>query len=112
MREKHSVWVDGSCTWHRALILGTVFALTISLATRYGTVRREAGSSKIATSQSLDSKRQHLLNDGLHWAAPAATLVWFESAEVSSALWPAAPPTTRPYAEDLLYSRPPPPYPA
>ena len=108
MREKHFVRVDGSGSWHRALVLGTVLALTISLATRYSTVRREAGTTKIAISQSLDAKRQHLLNDGLHWTAPAATFVLFEPAEVSSALMPVAPPTTRLYAEDLLYSRPPP----
>ena len=108
MREKHSVWVYGSGSWQRALILGTVLALTVSLATRYSTVRGEAGTTKNASSQSLDSKRQHLLNDGLHWTAPAATFVLFEPAEVSSAVWPVALPTARPYAEDLLYSRPPP----
>jgi hypothetical protein len=92
----------------RALILGAVLSLTISVATRFSTVAQEGTPAKIVTSQSLDAQRQHLLNNGLHWCAPAATFVLFEPAGVSLEVLPAGPPIIRPYPEDLLYSRPPP----
>ena len=94
--------------WRRTLILSAILALTISVATRYSTVTQEGTPTKIVTSQSLDAKRQHLLNNGLHWCAPAAKFVLFEPARVSREVLPAVPPITRPYSEDLLFSRPPP----
>jgi len=94
--------------WRIALILGAVLSLAVSVATRYGTVVQQEAAAKIVTSQSLDAKRQHLLNDGLHWLAPAATFVLFEPSGVAVAALPAVPPVTQLYSEDLLYSRPPP----
>jgi len=102
MRERRRI-----SAWRGALILGAVLSLAVSVATRYSTVVQQA-AAKIVTSQSLDAKRQHLLNDGLHWSAPAATFVLFEPGGVSAAALPAVPPVTRLYSEDLLYSRPPP----
>jgi hypothetical protein len=92
----------------RALILCAVLSLTISVVTRFSTVAQEGTPTKIVTSQSLDAQRQHLLNNGLHWCAPAATFVLFEPAGVSLEVLPAGPPIIRPYSEDLQYSRPPP----
>jgi len=94
--------------WRRALVLGDVLSLTISVATRYSTVVRRETATKILTSQSLDAKRQHLLKDGLHWVAPAATFVLFEPTQVRVAGIPAATPAPQLYATDFLYSRPPP----
>ena len=95
--------------WHRTLILGAVVSLSVSVATRYCTVVRYAAqATKIAQSHSLEAKRQHLLNDGLHWSAPAAAFVLFEPTRVSSAALPAVPPITRLYSENCLYNRPPP----
>jgi len=65
-------------------------------------------AAKILTSQSLDAKRQHLLKDGPHWSAPAATLVLFEPTQVLVAGLPAVPLGPQLYATDFLYSRPPP----
>jgi hypothetical protein len=92
-----------------ALILGAVLSLAISLATRYSTVvRNTAPATTTVRSLHLDAERQRLLNDGLHWSAPATTFVLFEPSGVSAAVSPAVPPAIRPYSEDLLYSRPPP----
>jgi len=96
--------------WLRALILGAVLSLAINVATRYNAITpQEAGATKSATPQSLDGKRQHLSNDGLHWSAPAATFVLFQPARVSVAVLPSIPPVTRIYSEESLYDRPPPP---
>ena len=96
------------CFWRRALVLGAVLALAISVATRYSTVVRHEAATKILTSQSLDAKRQHLLKDGLYWSAPAATFVLFEPTRVHIAILPSVPLGPRLYATDFLYSRPPP----
>jgi hypothetical protein len=92
----------------RALVLGAVLSLTISVATRYNTVVPQKTATNILTSQSLDAKRQHLLKDGLHWSAPAATFVLFEPTQVLVAGLPAVPLGPQLYATDFLYSRPPP----
>jgi hypothetical protein len=94
--------------WRRALVLSAVLSLAISVATRYSTVVPQKTSTKILTSQSLDAKRQHLLKDGPHWSAPAATLVLFEPTQVFVAGLPAVPLGPQLYATDFLYSRPPP----
>jgi hypothetical protein len=101
-------YVSQHSFWRRALVLGAVLSLAISVATRYSTVVRHETATNILTSQSLDAKRQHLLKDGLHWSAPAATFVLFEPAGVHVAALPAAPPGPRLYATHFLYSRPPP----
>ncbi len=94
--------------WPRALVLGAVLSLAISVATRYSTVVRHETATNILTSQSLDAKRQHLLKDGLHWSAPPATFVLFEPSGVHVSALPAVPPGPPLYATDFLYSRPPP----
>lgn len=92
-----------------AVILVAVFSLAVSVATRYSTaVGQEAQATKIIRSQSLDAKRQHLLNDGLHWSAPAVTFVLFAPARVSARALPAVPSIARLFLEDCLYKRPPP----
>src|SRR5580704_1599864 len=94
--------------WRRALVLGAILSLAISVATRYSTVVPQKTATNILTSQSLDAKRQHLLKDGLHWSAPAATFVLFEPSGVHVSALPAVPPGPPLYATDFLYSRPPP----
>jgi hypothetical protein len=94
--------------WRRALVLGAVLSLAISVATRYSAVGPQRTATKILTSQSLDAKRQHLLKNGLHWSAPAATFVLFEPTQVLVAGLPAVPLEPQLYATDFLYSRPPP----
>ena len=124
MREEHSVCFDrwklharqpggrfpGRIShWRSALILLAVLSLTVSVATRYCYVTgSEIQALRAVKSNALDGKRQHLLNDGLHWAAPAATFVFFEPAEVSAALPRDIPPLVRLYSENCLYDRPPP----
>jgi hypothetical protein len=92
----------------RALVLGAVLSLAISVATRYSTVVRHETAAKILTSQSRDAKRQHLLKNGLHWSAPAATFVLFEPTQSLVAGLPAVPLGPQLYATDSLYCRPPP----
>jgi hypothetical protein len=95
--------------WIRTLILGAVLSLAINVATRYTTIApQERSKTKSTTSQSLDGKRQHLLNDGLHWSAPAAKFILFEPAGISAATLPAVPSITGCYSEECLYDRPPP----
>ena len=102
-------WVCKRSLWRSALILGAVLSLAISVATRYSTVvRHEAGTTRIVASRSLDAKRQHLLKDGLHWSAPAATFVLFEPTGIPDAVLPTVPPIARLYSQSLLFSRPPP----
>jgi len=94
--------------WHHALILGTVLSFTINVATRYCNITgAETQALKAAKMHSLDVQRQPLLNDGLHWSAPAA-FVLFKPTRVFAALLPAVPSIIRPYSEDCRYSRPPP----
>ena len=94
--------------WHNALILGAVLSLTIHVASRYCYVTgAETQTLNAAKAHSPDAKRQHLLNDGLHWSAPAA-FVLFKPTGVFAALLPAVPSITRLYSEDCRYSRPPP----
>jgi len=96
-------------SWHHALILGAVLSLTINVATRYcNVIGAGTQALKAAKAHSPDAKRQHLLNDSLHWSAPAAAFVLFEPTRVSSAVLPAIPLVTRLYPEDCLYNRPPP----
>ncbi len=96
-------------SWQIVLILGAVFSLTVSVATRYCTfVQCEPNAATTATSHALDAKRQHLLNDGLHWAAPVATFVLFKPTQVSSALPRDIPPVARLYCRECLCGRPPP----
>lgn len=95
----------------RTAILGVAFSLTISLATRYSTVVRDEGRpTKTVMSRSLDAKRQHLLNDGLQWSAPAAKFVLFEPARLSAIVLVPTPSVSRCYSEECLYDRPPPHY--
>jgi len=95
--------------WLIALILGAVLSLAINVATRYTTITpQEASRTKSATAHSLDVQRQHLLNDGLHWSAPAEKFVLLEPARLSNAVLLSVPPVTRVYSEESLYDRPPP----
>jgi len=109
MKERHSVRPRRSGFWGRAVILSAVLSLTINLATRYSTIVRDEGRpTKTVTSRSLDAKRQHLLNDGLHWSAPTAKFVLFEPARLSAAALPFVHSVTGRYSEECLYDRPPP----
>jgi hypothetical protein len=102
-------WVCQKSFWLRGLILGAILSLALNVATRYSTItRQEAGTTKSATSQSLDGQRQNLLNDGLQWSAPAAKFVLFEPARLSVAVLSSIPPVARVYSEVSLYDRPPP----
>ncbi len=105
VRDDSARWVG---IWRRTLILAAVLSLAINVATRYTTVVQRSAAAKIAGPHSVDAKRQHLLNDGLHWSAPAATFVLFQPAGASAAALPPVPPVTRLDSEDFLYSRPPP----
>jgi hypothetical protein len=104
VRDDGARWVS---IWRRTLILAAVLSLAINVATRYTTVV-PSSAAKIVSPQSVDAKRQHLLNDGLHWSAPAATFVLFQPAGASAAALPPVPPVTRLDSEDFLFSRPPP----
>jgi hypothetical protein len=109
MKERHSVHVRGSDFWRRTLILAAVLSLTIHVATRYGMVTpQQAQGTKSATSQSLDAKRQHLLNDGFHWSAPAAKFVLLEPPRLSAAVLPFVAFVTELRSEECIYVRPPP----
>jgi hypothetical protein len=97
------------CFWLRALILGAVLSLAINVATRYSTITpQEACRAKSTTSKSLDGQRQRLLNDSLHWSAPAAKFVLFVPARLSVAVLPSIFPVTGIHSEESLYDRPPP----
>jgi hypothetical protein len=94
--------------WRRALILAGVLSLTINVATRYTAVVQHSAAAKIVSPHSVDAKRQHLLNNGLHWSAPAATFVLLQPAGALTSALPSVPRVTRLDSEDFLYSRPPP----
>lgn len=98
-------WVS---IWRKTLIFTAVLSLAINVATRYTTVVQQKAAAKIVSPDSVDAKRQHLLNDGLHWSAPAATFVLFQPAGASTAGLPPVPRVARLDSEDFLYSRPPP----
>ena len=101
--------VPGTSFWRKALILGAALSLAISLITRYSTVQLpEAHATKTAASQSLDAQRQHLLNDGANWSAPAATFVLLEAQGAFARVPSSIPRTVRLYSENCLYNRPPP----
>ena len=108
----NSPWVKykcRNCGCRAAVILLAVLSLTVSVATRYcALVRYDAHAPQFATSHSPDAKRQHLLNDGLHWSAPAAAFVFFEPTGAFSGFLPEIPPMARFYLENCLYDRPPP----
>ena len=98
-----------NCGCGGAVILLAVLSLTVSVATRYcALVRYDAHAPQFATSHSPDGKRQHLLNDGLHWSAPAAAHVFFEPTRLFSGGLPAIPSITRPCLDNCLCTRPPP----
>lgn len=98
-----------NCICRSGLILLAVLSLTVSVATRYcALVRYDAHVPQFATSHSPDAKRQHLLNDGLHWSAPAAAFVLFEPTRAVSGFLPEIPPRAGFYLENCLYDRPPP----
>jgi hypothetical protein len=95
--------------WRRTLILLAVVSLSISVATRYcAVVQSSLEATTLVKACPIDGKRQHLLNDGLHWSAPIATFVLLEPARASGAVLAVVPLFTRLYVEDSLYSRPPP----
>jgi hypothetical protein len=94
--------------WRSTLVLGAILSLTISVATRFSTTAPSKTSTKVVRSESPNSERQRLLNDGLLWCAPAMTSALFEPAGVSLEILPAVPAITRSHFEDLLFSRPPP----
>jgi len=95
--------------WRRTLIMVAVVSLSISVATRYcAVVQFSSRAATVAKACPPEGKRQHLLNDGLHWSAPVETFVLFEPAGVSGAVLLTEPLLTRPYSQDSLYSRPPP----
>ncbi len=97
------------CPRRVAVTLVTVLSLAVSVATRYcPVVRDETHATNRVTPQSLDAKRQHLLNDGFHWFAPAATFGLRQPAWTAVALLPAVAPHIRLYPEDGLRNRPPP----
>jgi hypothetical protein len=92
-----------------ALILLAVLSLTVSVATRYcALVRYDAHAPQFATSHSPEAKRQHLLNDGLHWSAPAVAFVLLEPPRAFSGALPAIPSITRPCSDNVHCTRPPP----
>ena len=95
--------------WHRALVLAAVLALAINVASRYCRVTGgEHQATKSAKSHSPDSERQRLLNNGLHWSAPAITSFLFEPWRVSLRVLPDIPPIIRFYSVDCLPTRAPP----
>lgn len=95
--------------WHSLLVHAAVLSLTVGVATRYCSIEQPGEhATTIVKSHSFDAKRQHLLNDGLHWSAPAAAFILFKPARVISAVLPAIFPIIRLHSEDCLYSRPPP----
>ncbi len=96
-------------SWRAALILFAVLSLATNVATRYCYASgNDSQTLKAAKSGPLDGKRQHLLNDGLHWSAPVPTFSLFEPAKVSIVVLPATSPVARFHSEDCLYNRPPP----
>jgi len=94
--------------WRSALIVTAVCALVINVATRYSDVSGIAlHAEKTVAARALDAKRQHLLNDGLHWIAPTVSFE-FQSAQVSPVHLPAVRAVIRFRPETWLYNRPPP----
>ena len=96
--------------WLRVgIAIVAITALANSVATRY-CVASEAQSSgrDLVKAASIEAKRQHLLDNGLHWTAPVIALFLLEPAELSHAALPDIPLRPRNFFEDCLYNRPPP----
>src|SRR5579885_2225544 len=94
--------------WRELLILLALLSLTISVATRYCHVSgAQSQTLKSAKANPLDGKRQHLLNNGLHWSAPVEKFVLLLPAFVPAIVRPAASPIVQLYSTDCLHNRPP-----
>jgi hypothetical protein len=101
--------VRGTNSWRIALILVAVVSLTVSLATRYYIVTgSDSQTTSVLKSNSTDGKRQHLLNDGLHWTAPVTMVSVFRPRRIFIAAPLAVLPATVLCPEHCLYNRPPP----
>lgn len=96
-------------TWRSMLVVLSICALTISLATRYSGLGSEAPKRvSVVKSQSQQSQRQRLLGNGLHWIAPAPNSTFFHPPLASVPAVSAVFTAIHLDSESWLYKRPPP----
>jgi hypothetical protein len=91
------------------LVVVSICALTISLATRYSGLGSEVPKTvSVVKSQSQQSQRQRLLGNGLHWIAPAPSSTFFRPPRASVHAVSAVFTAIHLDSESWLYKRPPP----
>lgn len=95
--------------WRSVLVILSICALTISVATRYTGLGTEVPKTvSVAKSQSQESQRQQLLGNGLHWMAPAPSSTFFHPPQTSVLAVSAVFTAIHLDSESWLYKRPPP----
>lgn len=95
-------------SWRIWLCCLAICCLTVSLATRFTIPGSNTPEVRVIQTHSLDAQRQHLLSDGLKWAAPAFSLALFEPRRSVVFATSAVFPSTNLCSESWLYNRPPP----
>lgn len=95
--------------WCAVVVVLAVCSLTVSVATRYGSL---GGSISVATtlhkSPSLEDGRQRLLKYAPLWGPPVVGCAKLGAPTSYSQVAPPAPPIPNAISEESLYNRPPP----
>jgi hypothetical protein len=100
-----------SYSWRGVLVVLAICAVTISVATRYSGLGSEVSNVKtvsVLKSQSQQFQRQRLLDNGLHWMAPASSSAFFQPPRASVHAVLAEFSAIHLVSESWLYNRPPP----
>src|SRR5579862_375772 len=96
--------------WCAVVVLVALFALTLSVATRYSSPCT-ASLSSVKTVQSHtcpDAKRQRLVKDAADWMPPVTRVDGLSAPNFYPRMSPAGPPIPTLLLEDNLHNRPPP----
>ncbi len=102
MRPRHN--------WCAAVVLVAICALTISLATRYGSPVGSSVSSirSVVKHSSTNGQRQRLAKDAENWIAPGLGSAVLQATTSCQRTVPVAPLIPNLLLADALYNRPPP----
>ena len=92
------------------MVLGVVWSLTVSLATRYSLPLDGSshGIKNVQTNSSPDAKRQRLTKNAANWVPPVLRLWLTLTPTLNPGIALARPPVPSLFFEESLYNRPPP----
>jgi hypothetical protein len=95
--------------WRSVVIAVAICSLTLSVATRFWTVRNDQSHVvKSIDRPSVEPKRQHLNKDATRWVASSADLSVIEPTAIEISSAPNDPLLPKHVFGDSLYNRPPP----